>query len=106
MISYCVKTWKGYIPIGPETGFKQKENQDSSAVIETFMNVNDLYFFGVYDGHGMNGKKASQYIKTWVPFNLEKFAQMNLGENFDENTVSEFFISNPNKSSCFVKAHT
>lgn len=25
-IVFCTKTRKGYIPVGPETGFKQKEN--------------------------------------------------------------------------------
>lgn len=58
-ITYFTKSRKGYIPIGPETGFKQKENQDSHLEIENFMNCKDLYLFGVYDGHGMNGKKAS-----------------------------------------------
>ena len=69
---FCTKTRKGYIPVGPETGFKQKENQDSHTEIENFMNVPDLYFFGIYDGHGINGKKASGYIKTRLAFNLEK----------------------------------
>jgi len=44
------------------------------------MNVSDLYFFGVYDGHGINGKKASHFIKTRIAFNLEKSVILTLGE--------------------------
>lgn len=60
------------------------------------MNCKDLYIFGIYDGHGMNGKKASQFVKTRLPQNLEKAAQQFIGEGADEKTVSDFFTSNEN----------
>lgn len=44
------------------------------------MNVSDLYLFGIYDGHGINGKKASSFVKTRLAFNLEKQVTLALGE--------------------------
>jgi len=38
------------------------------------MNCRDLYLFGVYDGHGINGKKASHFVKTRLPENIIKYA--------------------------------
>jgi len=59
LVKYFSRARKGYIPMGPETGFKPKENQDAHFEVNDYLNVKDLYFFGVYDGHGLNGRKAS-----------------------------------------------
>ncbi len=70
LVSYHCRCRKGYIPVGPETGFKPKENQDSHVEVANFMNVPDLFFIGVYDGHGMNGRRASQFVKSKIVENL------------------------------------
>ena len=71
MIEFAIKTRKGFIPVGPETGFKQKQNQDAHIEIEKFCGVDSIYFFGVYDGHGINGKKVSNFVKSKLPHRIE-----------------------------------
>lgn len=64
------KSRTGYIPIGPETGYQAKSNQDSWISIKSFCGVQDQYFLGVFDGHGFNGQKVSKYIKKRLPKNI------------------------------------
>jgi serine/threonine protein phosphatase PrpC len=72
------------------------------------MNCPDLYFFGVYDGHGLNGKKVSQYVKTRLPFNLEKAVTLQmggeLGEAQAERAVSEYFTNSNARTTSYIKA--
>lgn len=109
-ILYHCRNRKGYIPIGPETGFKPKENQDSHVEVENFMNVPDLYLFGVYDGHGVFGRRASQFVKTRLPTNIAKFAkqQMDIDEENLSNlgAISDFFTNRPEKVIALSKGCT
>jgi len=50
-----------FIPIGPETGFQAKSNQDAYMTIRSFWGIPGQWFLGVFDGHGYNGQ--SKYIK-------------------------------------------
>jgi len=70
-------TRTGYIPLLPETGFKKKQNQDASLVLQNFMGITNNYFFGVFDGHGLNGAKVSAFLKETIPDGI-KMARTNL----------------------------
>ncbi|CAI2387499.1 unnamed protein product [Moneuplotes crassus] len=64
------KSRTGFIPIGPETGFQAKTNQDAYMTVKSFCGVPGQYFLGVFDGHGYNGHKVSKYIKKKLPKNI------------------------------------
>jgi len=61
--SYAVKSKGGY------TFSKNslKENEDSYFTIANFCGNQSLYFFGVMDGHGLNGKESSRYVMRKLP---------------------------------------
>ena len=61
------KSRTGFIPIGPETGYLPKSNQDSYMSIKAFCGILGQWFIGVFDGHGLNGGKVSKYIKKRLP---------------------------------------
>ena len=72
------KSRTGFIPIGPETGYQAKSNQDAYMTIKTYCGVPGLSFIGVFDGHGYNGQKVSKFIKRRLPKNIRiKFAVEN-----------------------------
>lgn len=58
---------------GCSVGKTPKINQDSYFVCPRFTNVANKYFFGVADGHGLNGHIVSGYIKENLPKFLEKY---------------------------------
>jgi serine/threonine protein phosphatase PrpC len=63
--SFSHKTMTGYMPGNPA-----KVNQDSYM---TILNLTDeCSFFGVADGHGINGKDVSSFIKERYPILLSK----------------------------------
>lgn len=64
------KSRTGYIPIGPETGYQAKSNQDAYMTIKSFCSVPGQCFLGVFDGHGFNGQKVSKFIKKKLPKNI------------------------------------
>jgi len=68
------KSRTGFIPIGPETGFQGKTNQDAYMTIESFCGVPGQYFLSVFDGHGYNGHRVSKYIKKRLPRNIKSKA--------------------------------
>jgi len=49
----------GYEPTG-----HKKTNQDSFCILEDFANVPNQYVFGVFDGHGRQGHKASNFVSS------------------------------------------
>lgn len=65
------KTRTGYIPIGPETGYAAKSNQDAYSVVYSFCGISGQVFIGVFDGHGFNGQKVSKFIKKRLPQNIK-----------------------------------
>lgn len=71
-IKYSKLSRTGYIPLCKETGFRKKQNQDSVTIIENFLDISSNYFFGVFDGHGMNGAKVSGLVKDLIPNNIKK----------------------------------
>jgi hypothetical protein len=65
-------TRTGYIPLCAETGFRKKQNQDSLTITQNYMGINDNYFFGVFDGHGVNGAKVSGFLKDAIPDTIKR----------------------------------
>eukprot|EP00347_Sterkiella_histriomuscorum_P005738 403355459 len=66
ILKYAFKTRGGYIPNKPS-----KTNQDTYFVIKNFASIRNNWFFGVCDGHGINGHKASDHVKKFLPQNIE-----------------------------------
>ena len=62
MSSYSFNTQAGTLPNGI-----QKINQDSCICIEKFMSLDNVYFFGVFDGHGPIGDLVSNLAKINLP---------------------------------------
>jgi serine/threonine protein phosphatase PrpC len=75
LIGIYEKSRTGYIPIGPETGYKAKQNQDAYMTIKGFADVPGQWFIGVFDGHGFNGQKVSKFIKKRLPRNIKALMQ-------------------------------
>lgn len=74
--SFGLKTMTGYMPGNPA-----KVNQDSYITIQSL--TEDSSLFAVADGHGLNGREVSSYVKERFPALLRK----------DQN-----FIAHPRKS--------
>lgn len=51
-----------------------KTNQDVYIALPSFASSKDRYFFGVCDGHGINGHLVSGYIKQNLPSRKHKFS--------------------------------
>ena len=75
MAFYGIKTRTGYVPNKPH-----KVNQDRCFVLRNFGKVKNIWYFGVCDGHGINGHKASDHVKKNLPSNLEFLDSMLLNE--------------------------
>lgn len=90
---FATQTLKGYIPNKPD-----KQNQDIAFVCENFGNIKNNWFFGVCDGHGVNGHFASDHIKRYLPTNIELLDYMAMRQKFqelskqvDEGETNQFF---------------
>lgn len=64
--SYAVKTRKGFIPEKAD-----KINQDRAMLIPNLGNIPNLWLFGVFDGHGINGHHSSQFVLNQFPSNFK-----------------------------------
>ena len=47
-----------------------KQNQDAYIFREGMGDAHDTMLFAVFDGHGRNGAKASNFVKQWLPQHL------------------------------------
>jgi serine/threonine protein phosphatase PrpC len=61
---YASKTRMGMIPN------MKKTNQDSHIAVKDLAGVKGLWFFGVMDGHGINGHHVSDFVKKYLPMVL------------------------------------
>ena len=50
-----------------------KINQDSYIQLSNFMENQEIHIFAVCDGHGQFGHQVSQFIKTNLPKNIQKW---------------------------------
>ena len=58
---YAFVTQRGFYPEAPD-----KANQDAVCVKKEFANTPGQIFYGVFDGHGVNGADAAQFAKAKV----------------------------------------
>ena len=65
---FAFATRVGYIPNNP-----YKVNQDSYILSPNIMKLPAFHYFGVWDGHGQNGKEVSGYVKQRLPILIEGF---------------------------------
>jgi len=63
---YAFATRVGYLPNNPN-----KVNQDSFILQPNVNKSPYCHMFGVCDGHGSNGRDASQFIKSKLPYFIE-----------------------------------
>lgn len=47
-----------------------KQNQDNFFVVKNFAKIENLWFFGVADGHGQNGHLVSEYVKNHLALDV------------------------------------
>ncbi|WCJ23622.1 Protein phosphatase 2C family protein [Euphorbia peplus] len=57
-LQYSALTQRGYYPDSPD-----KENQDSFCIKTQLQGNPNVHFFGVFDGHGLNGAECSNFVK-------------------------------------------
>lgn len=62
MVSY-----KSESKAGTDINGIPKINQDSYFFYDDFNNIKNLWLFGVFDGHGLNGHLVSKFIKGKIP---------------------------------------
>ncbi len=60
--SFAARTRMGRCPSRPN-----KVNQDSHVALVGFCGLQNLYFFGVMDGHGLFGRQASELVAKQLP---------------------------------------
>ena len=63
---FAFATKTGYSPKNPN-----KTNQDSFLVLPHLGEYRRTHFFAVADGHGINGKLVSEYVKTILAKEVE-----------------------------------
>lgn len=69
-VSVSSKTKPGF------NGITMKTNQDSFLCYRSFLDTEDNAVFGVFDGHGQHGHRASEYIKKNIVDNLKITAKV------------------------------
>ena len=47
-----------------------KTNQDNFFVVKNFAKIENLWYFGVCDGHGQNGHYVSEYVKNRLALDI------------------------------------
>lgn len=63
-----------------------KVNQDSYFTLARFNAFKYIHYFGVCDGHGVNGRDVSSFIKQ----ELGKLLRNEVGNSFDATKEGEF----------------
>ncbi len=58
---------------GKKPSKRRKQNQDCFTVIDTYLNMENQMFLGVFDGHGPNGGLVSRYCREHLPKKLQRF---------------------------------
>ena len=65
-----------------------KQNQDIYFITPNFANIKNNWFFGVCDGHGVNGHFASDHVKQYLPQNIELLDYMLMMQRHKESQKS------------------
>jgi serine/threonine protein phosphatase PrpC len=77
---FAFATKTGYSPKNPN-----KVNQDSFLVLPHLGEYRRTHFFAVADGHGVNGKPVSEYVKTV----LAKEVEQSIKYTFDQAKINQ-----------------
>lgn len=77
---FAFATKTGYSPKNPN-----KINQDSFLVLPHLGEYRRTHFFAVADGHGINGKLVSEYVKSM----LAKEVEHNIKQTFDQAKINQ-----------------
>ena len=77
---FAFATKTGYSPKNPN-----KVNQDSFLVLPHLGEYRRTHFFAVADGHGINGKLVSDFVKTM----LAKEVEQNIKYTFDQAKINQ-----------------
>ena len=75
MTKFAFATKTGYSPKNPN-----KVNQDSFLVLPHLGEYRRTHFFAVADGHGVNGKPVSEYVKTVLAKEVEQSIKYTLDQ--------------------------
>ena len=67
---------------GKKPSKRRKQNQDCFTVIDTYLNMENQMFLGVFDGHGPNGGLVSRYCREHLPKNYNVLYQMMVVLNY------------------------
>lgn len=79
MTKFAFATKTGYSPKNPN-----KTNQDSFLVLPHLGEYRRTHFFAVADGHGINGKLVSEYVKSM----LAKEVEQSIKYTFDQAKIN------------------
>ena len=90
------------IPGYTTNGIKQK-NQDSFFLKKNFLSVNEQFFIGICDGHGLFGDLVSQYISETLPLCVKKVSNDDLINAFIETND---LLLNKTKIDCSLSGAT
>lgn len=82
--SFGYTSTAGYEPTG-----HKKTNQDAFIVLNDYAGVENQYLFGVFDGHGRVGHKASNYIASEIGVNFSGYMKscQNISSAFKNSFV-------------------
>jgi serine/threonine protein phosphatase PrpC len=80
--------------------FVGKDNQDAYISWARFWDSLHTHFFSVWDGHGINGRKVSTFLKSNLPVKIEKEIQKEnlllsteLGKHPSSEKINEILVS-------------
>ena len=90
------------IPGYTVNGIKQK-NQDSFFLKKNFLSVNEQFFIGICDGHGLFGDLVSQYISETLPLCVKNVTNDDLINAFIETND---LLLNKTKIDCSLSGAT
>uniref|UniRef100_A0A5B6Z995 PPM-type phosphatase domain-containing protein n=1 Tax=Davidia involucrata TaxID=16924 RepID=A0A5B6Z995_DAVIN len=82
---------------------RKRINQDAMTVWENFTGEKDMFFCGVFDGHGPSGHKVARYVRDLLPSKLSSsFKHSKINESNGSDDDNEGSSSNNNKSDNIV----
>ncbi|KAL1549086.1 putative protein phosphatase 2C 65 [Salvia divinorum] len=76
-------------------------NQDAMTVWERFSGERDLFFCGVFDGHGPSGHKVSHYVRDFLPAKISQLYREPTASDDDEDPNSLFLSWKARLTKCF-----
>lgn len=91
-MSYFASKTRG----GSHIGNFHNTNQDASIVIKNFANIQNVWYLGIFDGHGINGHNVSNFIKQNIPNQILKI--------FNNDSFNFFLEKSSEKDKAIIRA--